>query len=399
MQVIKHPYNPWYKETFEQSTLGASLSLRVPHDVFSTQRIDEGTLLLLENLASGTPQSVLDMGCGYGALGLPVAAKFKEAVVEMVDRDLLAVSFSEQNARNNGLSNVRAYGSLGFRDVIRDRYDWILCNVPARIGRPFIQNLVQGGRVRLNPGGDLRLVVINDLCPVLQELAAESSWKMEEVKRGPRHTVYAFGADPASKVIESDARDLYFRDEVEFNGMKLIRPFDLGGDDPKRLKQGLPVLFDALPRDPKAKFKSILCFRVGYGILPLYCRQKWSASHVTAVDRDLLATAFTRINSQMLDLSGDQLHVREKAHFPDAISADETFDLIVGELSPSAGERVVAAELEAISNALVKSGQAYLLCLNKVEKDWVMPFAAKKKISVTAILKRDGYSALRIYRA
>ncbi|MBS1958481.1 MAG: methyltransferase [Bdellovibrionales bacterium] len=382
------------------STFGKPLSLRVPHDVFSTQRIDEGTVLLLENLAVGQPKSILDMGCGYGALGLPIAAKYPAAVFEMVDRDLLAVSFSGLNAANNALSNVRAYGSLGFRDVIRDRYDWILCNVPARIGRPFIQNLIHGGCARLSAGGDLRVVVINDLCPILQELAVELRWPMTEVKRAPRHTVYAFTANNnETNVIEPDSRDLYFRDEVEFGGMKFARPFDLGGDDPKRLKQGLPVLFDALPRDPKAKFKNILCFRIGYGILPLYCRQKWGAARVVAVDRDLLATTFTRINSQALNLSGDLLQVRENHHFPAAIETGETFDLIAGELSPSAGERIVAAELEAISEALTPGGQAYLLCLNKVEKDWVMPFATKKKITVTAILKRDGYSALRIFRA
>jgi 16S rRNA G1207 methylase RsmC len=59
--------------------MGTSLALDVPGDVFSTQRIDEGTQLLLSHLpAPGDdgPKSLLDLGCGYGALGLPIAAKF-----------------------------------------------------------------------------------------------------------------------------------------------------------------------------------------------------------------------------------------------------------------------------------------------------------------------------------
>src|SRR5213076_515113 len=53
-----------------------SLSLDVPWDVFSSQRIDEGTLLLLQHLPAGDPASLLDLGCGYGALGLPLAARW-----------------------------------------------------------------------------------------------------------------------------------------------------------------------------------------------------------------------------------------------------------------------------------------------------------------------------------
>ena len=65
--------DPWFKATLNLSALGQKLQMQIPHDVFSTQRIDEGTLLLLEHLPSREPATVLDMGCGYGALGLPIA--------------------------------------------------------------------------------------------------------------------------------------------------------------------------------------------------------------------------------------------------------------------------------------------------------------------------------------
>lgn len=75
---------PWYKATSHHQNFGKTLILDVPHDVFSTLTIDEGTLLLLENLPAEDPQVVLDKGCGYGALGLPIAQRYKNAKFYLV---------------------------------------------------------------------------------------------------------------------------------------------------------------------------------------------------------------------------------------------------------------------------------------------------------------------------
>ncbi|HMC34905.1 MAG TPA: methyltransferase, partial [Myxococcales bacterium] len=109
-----------------------ALSLDVPWDVFSSQAIDEGTLLLLQNLPAGEPRSVLDLGCGYGALGLPIAARWPSARCVLIDRDLLAVAAAAHNARALGLRNAEARPGLGYREVAGERFDWVVCNVPAR---------------------------------------------------------------------------------------------------------------------------------------------------------------------------------------------------------------------------------------------------------------------------
>jgi 16S rRNA G1207 methylase RsmC len=387
--------DPWHKTTFHLRSLGADLALAVPHDLFSTMRIDEGTLLLLEHLPESEPASVLDMGCGYGALGLPVAARFPRARVELVDRDLLAVAASSRNAAENRLDNVRTRGSLGFRDLPAEpvAYDWILCNVPARIGTPFIEDLLGSGRLLLAAGGELRVVVINALIPVLEQLREKNGWPLVERARGPRHSIFSLAAGGTASAAPADLERLYARDRVELGGLKLQRPFDLGGDDPRRLTSGLPVLIDVLPRQAP---RSVLCFRCGYGALPLLARARWPEARVVAVDRDLLATTFTRINAAELGLAGERLDVRENAHLPDALQPDERFELVVGELSPSAGERVAEAELEAIATHLEKGGQALLLSLEKLEREWVRPFALKKKLSIHPLIAREGYAALRM---
>jgi 16S rRNA G1207 methylase RsmC len=82
---------------------------------------------------------------------------------------------------------------------------------------------------------------------------------------------------------------------VEIGGLELERPFDLGGDDLRRVGSGLPVLLDALPRTHPP---SVFCFRCGYGGLPLVARSRWPGAQVVAADRDLLATDFTRRNAE-----------------------------------------------------------------------------------------------------
>ncbi|MCC7442119.1 MAG: methyltransferase [Bdellovibrionales bacterium] len=390
--------DPWFKCEQAIEAGGRKLKLAVPHDVFSTQRVDEGTLLLLDHLPAPAPKRVLDLGCGYGALGLPVAARFPEARVEMVDRDLLAVEWSARNARANKLGNAEAYGSLGYRDLARGRagvpvpYDWILCNVPARIGRPFTGHLISAGLGLLAPGGELRVVVIRDLGPIVEELRDERGWALVEAGRGPRHIVYALPRGESAPILEEPA-DLYLRDRVDSGGLELDRPFDLGGDDPKRLKHGIPVLLDVLPR----KFAGrALCFRIGYGAVPLAALSRWPDSRVLAVDRDLLGMAFTRRNAEKLGLAGPRLEIREHAHFPDALEPGERFGLAVGEISPSAGEAVAEAELRFLASRLEAGGEALILCLEKLEREWVRAIQARTKLRVHPALSREGFTVLRL---
>lgn len=386
--------DPWYKTTFQSNALDTPLSLEVPHDVFSTQRIDEGTLLLLQNLPKSVPTRILDMGCGYGALGLPIAKKYPHAHLEMVDRDLLATKFTRRNAEKNRLSNVECYGSLGFREVSsrEKRYDWILCNVPARIGAPFIRQFMESSCKRLSPDGEVRVVVIHDLGTVFEELARTYEWDLSETARGPRHIVYRMtkGVD---KKIELNDLDLYRRDEVNLDQVSLLRPFDLGGDDPKRLLTGLPLLFESFPRQKSPE--KCLVFRCGYGQIALTCASRWLNATVVALDRDLLATTFTSLNSLKLGVS-DRVEVRAVAHFPDALHSNEKFDLITGEISPSAGIEVATAEISAVHRHLSEEGQASILCLEKIEKEWMKTISSRTGLRMHSLMKRAGYSVVSL---
>src|SRR5207237_8404196 len=137
------------------------------------------------------------LGWGYVAVGLAIAARWPFARSLLVDRGLLAVAASAHNARALGLANVEVRPGLGYRDLAGERFDWVLCNVPARIGERAIRYLLEGGRAL---AGETRVVVIRDLAPVVEKLA-------RHVARGRRHDVLAAERGPSSVQLAAD--DLY----------------------------------------------------------------------------------------------------------------------------------------------------------------------------------------------
>lgn len=376
---------PYARTRLVEKALGQTLSLDVPADVFATQRIDDGTLLLLQHLPEGEPRSLLDLGCGYGALGLPVAARWPKARALLVDRDLLAVAAADHNARALGLANVEVRAGLGYRGI-EGPFDWVLCNVPARIGPQAIRYIIEGGRAL----GELRIVVIRDLQPQVDTVETA-----RRIALGPRHAVYAASAlpglvpapRPRSLAIDGEPDDasVYARDQTRFSGLTLDRPHD-ASEDPAHAAR-LLVLADALPRLSPA---SVLCFRSGYGALPLFARSRWPLARVVAQERDLLDTDFIRRNARALGLP---VEVRESL-FP----GDGPFALVLGELSPSAGEAVAARELSEALLALAPGGQGLVLLSEKMEREW-FPQAVPRGAQASILLRREGASVLRISRS
>jgi 16S rRNA G1207 methylase RsmC len=352
--------------------LGQRLQLDVPWDVFSSQRIDEGTLLLLQHLPEGEPRSVLDLGCGYGALGLPIAARWPQARLVLVDRDLLAVAASAHNARALRLDNVQARPGLGYRDLNAERFDWVLCNVPARIGPGAIRHFLEGGRALAN---EVRAVVIRDLAPVVEKLEGA-----RHIARGARHDVFAY--EGAARM--GDEEEVYARDETEFMGLRLSRPHD-ASEDPAH-PRALALLADSLPQKPPRR---ALAFRAGYGALPLHLKSRFPQAEVIAQERDLLDAAFVRRNARALKL---EVQVRESL-FPADAQEPGSFSLVVGEWSAPAGREVSARELREAAALLEEGGEALLLSTEKQEREWLA-----KSARASVLLRREGASVLRISR-
>jgi 16S rRNA (guanine1207-N2)-methyltransferase len=149
----------WYE--FEAQARGQNFRLRSLPGVFAHDRLDEGTALLLESLVIPVGARVLDVGCGYGIIGL-AAARMGAAHVDMVDVSLLAVAAASENIARNGIANARAFLSDGVPEDTAERYDVVATNPPFHVGKSTQYDIgrafIERARPALKPGGQFFLI-------------------------------------------------------------------------------------------------------------------------------------------------------------------------------------------------------------------------------------------------
>ena len=148
---------------FTASVCGETYPLRSLPGVFSSDRVDVGTALLLQHLPRERVQGrwVLDFGCGYGLIGM-AAARLGAAWVDMLDVDLSAVAAAQENCSRNKIPNAHALPSDVLEAVGTARYDLVLSNPPFHSGKQveygMAQTFIAHSHHILNPGGRLVLV-------------------------------------------------------------------------------------------------------------------------------------------------------------------------------------------------------------------------------------------------
>ena len=130
--------------------------------VFSKDHIDYGSRFLLEtflNIKETPDLKVLDMGCGYGFLGI-VIAKIKKYAVDMCDINKRAIHLSKKNMELNGVVS-----HIFISDVyenVTSKYDVIITNPPIKAGKDILLNILEGATNHLKDDGELWFVMRKD---------------------------------------------------------------------------------------------------------------------------------------------------------------------------------------------------------------------------------------------
>jgi 16S rRNA G1207 methylase RsmC len=175
---------------FDTQLRGHTLRLHSTWGLFSPREVDEGTRLLLERVETTPDLDCLDLGCGYGVIGLALAALAPRGRTLLVDKDFVAVDYANANARRNGLTNAHAILSNGFDQVPRElRFDLIASNIPAKVGKELLALLLHDARDRLKPGGRLYVVTINGLREFMKRNLKEVFGNYDKLKQGTHYTV------------------------------------------------------------------------------------------------------------------------------------------------------------------------------------------------------------------
>ena len=142
----------------ESFILGKKFIFYTDNGVFSKDGLDFGSRLLLETIPlEEVGGKVLDMGGGYGVLGI-VLNKVTFCSTDMVDVNLRALHLAERNARENHCQNIHIFESNCYENV-DSKYSCIITNPPIRAGKKIVYDIVMNARDHLEEGGKLFLVI------------------------------------------------------------------------------------------------------------------------------------------------------------------------------------------------------------------------------------------------
>ena len=137
---------------------GIPLRFTTDAGVFSRGEVDTGTRVLLEALPEEMTGDILDLGCGWGVIGISIARKWPEARVTMADINNRALDLSRENAKRNR-ADVTCAESDGMEAFRGKQFDAVVTNPPIRAGKQVIYKMFADAAECLKPGGALYLVI------------------------------------------------------------------------------------------------------------------------------------------------------------------------------------------------------------------------------------------------
>lgn len=156
------PSSPEELRSLRVTLAGREITATTASGVFSPDRLDKGTEVLLANSPDAPPGGdFLDIGCGWGAISLSLALQSPHARVWALDVNERALDLVRRTAASLGLDNIRAVTADEIPPDVRFRT--IRSNPPIRIGKPALHDLLETWLPRLDTGSDAFLVVQKNL--------------------------------------------------------------------------------------------------------------------------------------------------------------------------------------------------------------------------------------------
>lgn len=138
---------------------GQIIELASSGGVFSKGKVDLGTQILLGSITLPEHGNALDLGCGYGVIGITVAKMRPRMMVTLIDVNPVAVKLAAQNIERNAVGNAVAMTSDLYSALGDSCFDIIVSNPPLAAGYAVIFPMIEGAASHLNEGGQLVFVL------------------------------------------------------------------------------------------------------------------------------------------------------------------------------------------------------------------------------------------------
>ena len=137
---------------------GIELRFETAPDLFSPTKLDRGSLAMLSGIGFAPNDKVLDLGCGYGLIGIYAAKVVGAGHVWMSDNDQTAIEFTAKNLVLNDVEGVTVIMSDGFLDIREANFSKIICNPPYHSDFSVPKHFIEKGFNRLVVGGTMYMV-------------------------------------------------------------------------------------------------------------------------------------------------------------------------------------------------------------------------------------------------
>lgn len=190
-QELNTLHTRWRQDLrFEEPVLGKTMQFTSTWGLFSPEKLDEGSLMLLDHIEFRKADSSIDLGCGYGVLGMTAARECPEGQHLLIDKDFVAVEYAKKNCFDNRLTNTEVQLSNGFRHVDpARRFDLVMSNLPAKASKEQHYLYLLDAYNAMNSGGRFYVVTINGLREFMQRTFKEVFGNSEKLKQGKTYTI------------------------------------------------------------------------------------------------------------------------------------------------------------------------------------------------------------------
>lgn len=394
----------YFKKDILFNYSGIDLRFKVSQSLFSSHDIDIGTKRLLRTFMFEDFQNykkVLDLGCGYGPLGIALKSANKTSIVHMIDRDALALAFSRINSELNNAGDIKIYGGLGYDDVSDRDFDLIVSNIPAKVGEEVLSNMLLGGRYRLVPKGRMSIVVVDAIydyvvktlsVPVVNILYHKSwpghhvfhyEFLRNEIRSSPPKSAWEEGKYNRGVVNISIPRHLNFSIQTTYN----LPEFDTLSYDTKLLLTNLNLI-------ENIKGEKVLFFNPGQGYLPVALSKLKEVSEIKLIDRNLQSLRTSKKNLIRNGYSPENISLSHQVGMEQ--SDKKAYNFLAGTVDEKDNSEVVKILIEQIASLIDKNGVALFASSSGVITD-VERYL--RKIKSLRLLKRGrskGRSCLAI---
>ncbi len=156
---VKKPKSKRIEYKFHAVIAGIPMNFITASGIFSPRKIDLGTMTLITYMELRKESKILDLGCGYGAIGIAAAKMCPTCSVTMADINERAVDCAKKNIKINNVKNAAAKQSYFFSGLKNEVFDIVLLNPPQTAGLENCYKLIDGAYEHLNEKGNLQVVV------------------------------------------------------------------------------------------------------------------------------------------------------------------------------------------------------------------------------------------------